>query len=47
MAHNGDMWNDLHVAGCNGFPRILQPDYGILKWQRRGSGLSETLPHFQ
>jgi iron complex outermembrane receptor protein len=24
------MWNDLHVAGSNGFPRILQPDYSIL-----------------
>jgi len=30
MAHKGDMWNDLHVAGSNGFPRILQPDYSIL-----------------
>ncbi len=30
MAHKGDMWNDLHVAGYNGFPRILQPAYSIL-----------------
>ncbi len=30
MAHKGDMWNDLHVAGSNGFPRILQPSYSIL-----------------
>ncbi|HVW69201.1 MAG TPA: TonB-dependent receptor, partial [Steroidobacteraceae bacterium] len=30
MAHKGDMWNDLHVAGSNGFPRILQPSYDIL-----------------
>jgi outer membrane receptor protein involved in Fe transport len=30
MAHKGDMWDDLHVAGSNGFPRILQPDYSIL-----------------
>lgn len=29
MAHKGDMWNDLHVAGSNGFPRILQPSYSI------------------
>jgi iron complex outermembrane recepter protein len=29
MAHKGDMWNDLHVAGSNGFPRILQPEYNI------------------
>jgi len=29
MAHKGDMWNDLHVAGSNGFPRLLQPDYSI------------------
>jgi iron complex outermembrane receptor protein len=29
MAHKGDMWNDLHVAGSNGFPRILQPGYSI------------------
>ncbi len=26
MAHKGDMWNDLHVAGSNGFPRMLQPE---------------------
>jgi iron complex outermembrane recepter protein len=30
MAHKGDMWNDLHVAGSKGFPRILQPSYSIL-----------------
>jgi iron complex outermembrane receptor protein len=30
MAHKGDMWNDLHVEGSNGFPRILQPSYSIL-----------------
>ena len=29
MAHKGDMWNDLHVEGSNGFPRILQPSYTI------------------
>ncbi len=29
MAHKGDMWNDLHVEGANGFPRILQPGYDI------------------
>ncbi len=30
LAHKGDMWDDLHVAGSNGFPRILQPDYTIM-----------------
>jgi outer membrane receptor protein involved in Fe transport len=30
MAHKGDMWNDIHLAGSNGFPRMLQPDYSIL-----------------
>jgi outer membrane receptor protein involved in Fe transport len=30
IAHKGDMWNDLHVAGSNGFPRILQPSYSIM-----------------
>jgi outer membrane receptor protein involved in Fe transport len=30
MAHKGDMWDDLHVQGSNGFPRLLQPDYSIL-----------------
>ena len=30
MAHKGDMWNDLHVAGSNGFPRMLQPEYSLL-----------------
>ena len=30
MAHKGSMWDDLHVTGSNGFPRILQPDYTLL-----------------
>ena len=30
IAHKGDMWNDLHVQGSNGFPRILQPSYSIM-----------------
>ncbi len=30
IGHKGDMWNDLHVAGSNGFPRILQPEYSIM-----------------
>ena len=30
LAHKGDMWDDLHVSGSNGFPRILQPSYSIL-----------------
>ncbi len=30
LAHKGDMWNDLHVAGSNGFPRMLQPAYTLL-----------------
>ncbi len=30
MAHKGDMWDDLHVAGSNGFPRLLQPDYSFI-----------------
>jgi outer membrane receptor protein involved in Fe transport len=29
IADKGDMWNDLHVNGSNGFPRILQPSYII------------------
>ncbi len=29
-AHKGDMWNDLHVAGSNGFGRIDQPGYSIM-----------------
>ncbi|MGH8338194.1 MAG: TonB-dependent receptor domain-containing protein, partial [Gammaproteobacteria bacterium] len=29
MAHKGDMWDDLHVHGSNGFPRMLQPEYTI------------------
>ena len=30
IGHKGDMWNDLHVAGSNGFPRMLQPEYSIM-----------------
>lgn len=30
LAHKGDMWNDLHVEGSNGIPRILQPSYTIM-----------------
>ncbi len=30
LAHKGDMWNDLHVEGSNGFPRMLQPAYTLL-----------------
>ena len=30
VAHKGDMWDDLHVEGSNGFPRILQPSYSIM-----------------
>src|SRR5882724_10899461 len=30
MAHKGDMWDDLHVSGSNGFPLILQPSYSLL-----------------
>jgi outer membrane receptor protein involved in Fe transport len=30
IAHKGDMWNDLHVEGSNGFGRILQPSYSIM-----------------
>src|SRR5581483_1279380 len=30
IAHKGDMWNDLHVEGSNGFPRMLQPAYSIM-----------------
>ena len=30
LAHKGDMWDDLHVVGSNGFPRILQPSYTIM-----------------
>jgi iron complex outermembrane receptor protein len=33
MAHKGDMWDDLHVQGSHGFPRILQPDYSILNFR--------------
>lgn len=30
VAHKGDMWDDLHVAGSNGFPRMLQPAYTLM-----------------
>jgi outer membrane receptor protein involved in Fe transport len=30
IAHKGDMWDDLHVGGSNGYPRILQPDYSLM-----------------
>jgi outer membrane receptor protein involved in Fe transport len=30
IAHKGDMWDDLHVTGSNGFPRMLQPAYSLL-----------------
>ena len=30
IAHKGDMWNDLHVVGSNGFPRMLQPAYSLM-----------------
>lgn len=30
VAHKGDMWNDLHVAGSNGFGRIDQPGYSLM-----------------
>jgi iron complex outermembrane receptor protein len=30
IAHKGDMWNDFHIEGSNGFPRILQPSYSIM-----------------
>jgi outer membrane receptor protein involved in Fe transport len=30
IAHKGDMWDDLHVAGSNGFPRMLQPAYSLM-----------------
>jgi outer membrane receptor protein involved in Fe transport len=30
IAHKGDMWDDLHVSGSHGFPRILQPAYSIM-----------------
>jgi outer membrane receptor protein involved in Fe transport len=30
IAHKGDMWNDFHVEGSNGFPRMLQPSYSIM-----------------
>jgi len=30
LAHKGDMWDDLHVEGSNGFPRMLQPAYTLM-----------------
>jgi iron complex outermembrane receptor protein len=30
IAHKGDMWDDLHAGGANGFPRMLQPAYSIM-----------------
>ena len=30
LAHKGDMWDDLHVVGSNGFPRMLQPEYTLM-----------------
>ena len=30
ISHKGDMWDDLHVAGSNGFPRMLQPAYTLM-----------------
>jgi iron complex outermembrane recepter protein len=30
VANKGDMWNDLHADGANGFPRMLQPAYTIM-----------------
>ena len=43
MSHKGDMWNDLHVAGSNGFPRILQPSYSLLNLR---FGLTPTSGHW-
>jgi outer membrane receptor protein involved in Fe transport len=30
IAHKGDMWDDLHVVGSNGLPRMLQPAYSLM-----------------
>jgi outer membrane receptor protein involved in Fe transport len=30
IAHKGDMWDDLHVVGSNGLPRMLQPAYTLM-----------------
>jgi iron complex outermembrane recepter protein len=30
ISHKGEMWNDFHVEGSNGFPRIEQPGYSIM-----------------
>ena len=30
ISHKGDMWNDFHIEGSNGLPRILQPSYSIM-----------------
>jgi iron complex outermembrane receptor protein len=43
MSHKGDMWNDLHVTGSNGFPRILQPSYSLLNLR---FGLAPTNGHW-
>ena len=29
MAHKGNVWDDLHIVGSHGLPRILQPGYNI------------------
>ena len=46
VAHKGDMWNNLHVAGANGFPRQLQPEYTLMNLRfglnpARGNWLAE------
>ena len=30
LAHKGDVWNDLHIVGSNGIPRLLQPGYNLM-----------------
>ncbi len=30
ISHKGDMWDDLHISGANGFPRMLQPGYSLM-----------------
>jgi iron complex outermembrane receptor protein len=39
IAHKGDMWNDLQVAGSNGLPRVLQPGYSVMNLR---FGLTQT-----
>jgi iron complex outermembrane recepter protein len=39
IAHKGDMWNDLQVAGSNGLPRVLQPGYSVMNLR---FGLNQT-----